>query len=96
MNNTDAINKILALEEQIRNKQFSKFSAHTLVPISLVITIIGASVGFGVLIQKVNTLEAQISEVKQDFKGIVLELKSDVKDLKIQIEDLKNVIIKNK
>jgi uncharacterized protein (UPF0335 family) len=48
------------------------------------------------LIQKVNTLEAQISEVKQDFKGIVLELKSDVKDLKIQIEDLKNVIIKNK
>lgn len=94
--NEEILNKILTLEEQIQSKQTSKFSAHTLVPVSLVITIIGASVGFGVLIQKVNTLDSQIQEVKQGFRETVLDLKTDVKELKAQIEDLKNTIIKSR
>lgn len=45
-------------------------SSKTAISIGLVVTLIGAAIGFGILYQKVLNLETQVQEIKMDIKEV--------------------------
>lgn len=95
MTQEEQITKILELENAIRDKQVSKLSAHTLVPVGLVLGIVSSVFFFGVTFQRLNNLESAYLELKVDFKGELLNLKNDIKALSTQLQDVRVLIINN-
>lgn len=93
MNQQQQIEKILELETKIREKQTSKFSAHTLVPVGLIIGIASSVFFFGVTFQRLNSLENGYLELKSDVKEELLILKSEVKTISNSIADIRVLLV---
>ena len=89
MTDNNNIKKILKLEEQIREKQTSKLSANTLVPISLVITVIGFSFAIGATWQSAEQTKSDLKEFKDQYRQDQVELKSDIKIVKSDIGEIR-------
>jgi len=95
MNQQEQINKILDLENAIREKQVSKLSAHTLVPIGLVVGVVSSVFFFGVTFQRLNALEASYIELKSSFKEEIIGLRTDIKALTTSVADLRILLVKD-
>lgn len=95
MNQEEQIQKILELEESIRQTQTSKISAHTLMPIGLVITVVGFSFAFGINYQDNVQTKAELASFKQEYKQDQAELKDGIKSLSSRFDDLRVVILSN-
>lgn len=89
----EQIQKILVLEEAIQKKQTSKFSAHTLMPVSLVATVIGFSFAIGMAWQSTAQTRQDLEEFKKDYKSDQVDLKADIKELKGSISDLRILLV---
>ena len=88
MTQQDQLEKILELENKIREKQTSKFSAHTLIPVSLVLTIVGFSFAIGMNFQAANQTRLDLESFKKEYKEAQLELKADIKSIQSDIRVL--------
>lgn len=95
MTQDEQIQKILDLEERIRDTQTSKFSAHTLVPVGLVITIVGFSFAIGVNYQASNQTRLDLEQFKTEYKQNQIELKTDIKNISTQVQDIRVLILSN-
>jgi flagellar biosynthesis protein FlhB len=106
MNQEEQIQKILELETEIRAKQTSKFSAHTLMPVGLVLTIVGFSFAIGMNFQAANQTKIDLEnfkkeykdgqvELKKEFTAGQQELKSDIKSISTQVQDIRILILSN-
>lgn len=84
----EQINKILELENKISKKQTSIFSAHTLMPVGLVLTIIGFSFAIGMNFQAANQTRSDLESFKKEYKENQLELKADIKSIQADIRVL--------
>jgi len=100
------LEKILELDQQIRNKQVSRFSAHTLMPVGLVITIIGFSFAIGMSFQSTNQTKLDLESFKADYKESQeafkkeykenqIDLKADIKSISAQVQDIRVLILSN-
>lgn len=88
MTSEEQITKILELETAIRDKQVSKFSAHTLVPVGLVLTIVGFSFAIGMNFQAANQTKLDLESFKKEYKEAQVELKADIKSIQADIRVL--------
>lgn len=88
MTQEEQIQKILDLESKIAEKQTSIFSAHTLMPVGLVITIIGFSFAIGMSFQSANQTRADLELFKKEYKENQIELKADIKSIQADIRVL--------
>lgn len=95
MTQEEQIEKILELENKIRDKQTSVLSAHTLVPIGLVIGIVSSVFFFGVTFQRLNSLEGGYIELKSNVKEELAGLRADVKALSISVADIRVLLVQN-
>ncbi len=93
MTQEDQLNKILELETQIREKQTSKFSAHTLMPVGLVLTIVGFSFAIGMNFQAANQTRTDLEQFKKEYKEAQVELKADIKSLQAYISDIRVLLV---
>ncbi len=93
MTQEDQLNKILELETQIREKQTSKFSAHTLMPVGLVLTIVGFSFAIGMNFQAANQTRTDLEQFKKEYKEAQVELKADIKSLQASISDIRVLLV---
>lgn len=89
MTQEEQIEQILELETAIRGKQTSLFSAHTLVPIGLVMGIVSSVFFFGVTFQRLNNLEDGYAELKLSTKEELLNVKTELKNISAQLADIK-------
>lgn len=95
MTQEETIQKILELETQIRAKQTSRFSAHTLMPFGLVLTIVGFSFAIGMNFQASNQTKLDLENFKREYKESQIELKTDIKSISTQVQDIKVLILSN-
>jgi hypothetical protein len=95
MTQEEQIQKILELETQIRAKQTSRFSAHTLMPFGLVLTIVGFSFAIGMNFQSSNQTRIDLETFKKEYKENQIELKTDIKSISTQVQDIKVLILSN-
>ena len=95
MTQEETIQKILELEQKIRDKQISKFSAHTLMPFGLVLTIVGFSFAIGVNFQAANQTKTDLETFKREYKENQVDLKADIKSISTQVQDIRVLILSN-
>lgn len=88
MNQEETMQKILELEQSIRDKQTSRFSAHTLMPVGLVLTIVGFSFAIGMNFQAANQTKIDLDTFKKEYKEAQIELKADIKSIQSDIRVL--------
>lgn len=95
MTQEETIQKILELEQLIRDKQTSRFSAHTLMPVGLVLTIVGFSFAIGMNFQASNQTKTDLADFKQEYKDNQVDLKADIKSISTQVQDVRVLILSN-
>ena len=93
MTQEETIQKILELETAIRDKQTSRLSAHTLMPIGLVLTVVGFSFAIGMNFQASNQTKLDLESFKQEYKQNQVDLKADIKSLSSQVQDIRVLIL---
>lgn len=89
----EQIQKILVLEEAIQKKQTSKFSAHTLMPVSLVATVIGFSFAIGMAWQSTAQTKQDLEDFKKDYKADQVDIKADLKEMKNSMSDIRVLLV---
>jgi hypothetical protein len=93
MTQEEQIQKILDLEASIREKQNSVFSAHTLVPVGLVLGAISSVFFFGVTFQRLNSLEQGYVELKSNFKEELGKLQTDIATIVSSVNDIRVLLV---
>ena len=96
MSQQEQLNKILDLETKIREKQTSVLSAHTLLPLGLVLGLGTSVFFFGVTFQRLNSLESGYFELKNTVKEELAGLRTDLKSLSAQINNVEGLLLSTK
>lgn len=101
MTQEEQISKILEIEQKIVDKQTSKFSAHTLMPVSMVLTVIGFSFAIGCAWQISLQTQADLTAFKKDYRDdqakvtVKLEkVESGINDIRVLLSELQSSINK--
>lgn len=67
----------------------AKFTSNSYLSVGLVITLVGAAISFGIMLNRVGTLELQVTELKGDIKTIG----ADLNDLQTDIAELRVLLL---
>ena len=92
MTQEEQINKILEIEQKIVDKQQSKFSAHTLMPVSMVLTVIGFSFAIGCAWQISLQTQSDLAEFKKSYREDQVKFSGQFDAFAIKLEKLNDNI----
>lgn len=93
MTQEEQIAKILELEGKIAKKQSSIFSAHSLMPVSLVVTALGFAFAIGMAWQFTTQTKQDLEDFKKDYKADQVDLKADLKEMKNSMSDIRVLLV---
>ncbi len=93
MTSEEQIAKILELDQKISKKQNSVFSAHSLMPVSLVVTALGFAFAIGMAWQFTTQTKQDLEDFKKDYKADQVDLKADLKEMKNSMSDIRVLLV---
>lgn len=89
----EQIAKILELDQKISKKQNSILSAHSLMPVSLVVTALGFAFAIGMAWNSTTQTKQDLEDFKKDYKADQVDLKADLKEMKNSISDIRVLLV---